>query len=132
MGTLLGFDYGPAKIGIAVGQTVTGTASPAGTLRAVRQKPDWSGIERLIDTWQPEALVVGLPHNMDDSESEIAAKARRFSRQLAGRYRLPVHLVDERLTSLAARQQLERPKNIEQLDAFAAKLILETWLSEHR
>lgn len=132
MGTLLGFDYGPAKIGVAVGQTVTGTATPVGTLRAVRQKPDWTGIARLIDTWQPQALVVGLPHNMDDSESEIAAQARRFSRQLTGRYRLPVHLVDERLTSLAARQQLERPKNIEQLDAFAAKLILETWLSEHR
>lgn len=133
MGTLLAFDFGPAKIGVAVGETLTGTASPVATLRAVRQKPDWRGIGHLIDTWQPDALVVGLPHNMDDSESEgIAAQARRFSRQLSGRYRLPVHLVDERLTSVAARQQLGRPKKIEDLDAFAAKLILETWLSEQK
>ena len=132
MATLLGFDFGPAKIGVAVGQTLTGTASPITTLRAVKQRPDWAGIKRLIDTWQPDALVVGLPHNMDDSEAEIAVQARRFSRQLAGRYRLPVHLVDERLTSLAARQQLGRPKKIEEFDAFAAKLILETWLSEQK
>lgn len=131
MGTLLGFDYGPAKIGVAVGQTVTATASPLVTLRAVAQKPDWNGISRLIESWKPDGLVVGLPHNMDDSESEIALQARRFSRQLAGRYRLPVHLIDERLTSLEARR-LKRPKNIEELDALAAKLILETWLSEQQ
>ena len=132
MGTLLGFDYGPAKIGVAVGQTLTGTASPLTTLRAIQQKPDWEGIGQLIDTWQPEALIVGLPFNMDDTEAEIAQRARRFARQLKGRYHLPVHMVDERLTSLEAKQQLSRrPKKIEELDAIAAKLILETWLSEH-
>ena len=131
-GTLLGFDFGPAKIGVAVGQTTTGTASPIGTLRAVQKKPDWKGIGRLIDAWRPDGLVVGLPYNMDDSETELAVQARRFSRQLNGRFHLPVYLVDERLTSLEARQRMGRPKHIEQLDAFAAKLILETWLSGHR
>jgi putative Holliday junction resolvase len=129
---LLGFDFGPAKIGVAVGQTQTGTASPVATLRAVQQRPDWEGISYLIETWHPGALVVGLPFNMDDSEAEPARRVRRFARQLEGRYRLPVHLVDERLTSLEAKGQLgQKPKKIEELDAIAAKLILETWLSEH-
>ncbi len=131
MTTLLGFDYGPAKIGVAVGQTMTGTASPLETLRAVQQRPDWDGISRLISTWEPQELVVGLPFNMDDTEAEPADKARRFARQLEGRYHLKVHLVDERLTSIEAKRLLDRkPKNIEELDAIAAQLILETWLSE--
>ncbi|MET0118810.1 MAG: Holliday junction resolvase RuvX [Sedimenticola sp.] len=131
MGTLLGFDYGPSKIGVAVGQTLTGSATPLDTLRSVQEKPDWEGISRLIEEWKPEALVVGLPFNMDDTEAEIAPRARRFARQLEGRYHLPVHMADERLTSLEAKRQLGRkPKKIEELDAIAAKLILETWLTE--
>jgi len=132
MTTLLGFDYGPAKIGVAVGQTLTGTATPLTTLRAVKQRPDWAAIGRLIESWRPDRLVVGLPLNMDDSEAPVAAGARRFARQLEGRYRLPVALVDERLTSRGAREAAGgRPGRIEELDALAAKLILETWLSEH-
>ncbi len=131
MGTLLGFDYGTAKIGIAVGQTVTGTATPLQTLRAVDQRPDWEAIGRLIGHWQPDALVVGLPCDMDDSETDITPRARRFARQLEGRYRLPVHMMDERLTSMEAQRLVGyRPRRIEDLDAIAAKLILETWLSE--
>ncbi|MET0104195.1 MAG: Holliday junction resolvase RuvX [Sedimenticola sp.] len=131
MGTLLGFDYGPSKIGVAVGQTLTRSASPLDTLRSVQEKPDWEGISRLIEEWKPEALVVGLPFNMDDTEAEIAPRARRFARQLEGRYHLPVHMADERLTSLEAKRQLGRkPKKIEELDAIAAKLILETWLTD--
>ncbi len=133
MTTLLGFDYGTAKIGVAVGQTLTGTATPLETLRAVRNKPDWQNIERLIEIWQPEALVVGLPFQMDDKEAEVADRAKRFSRQLTGRYGLPVYLVDERLTSREARNQAgKHVKRIEQLDAIAATLILETWLSDRK
>lgn len=132
MPTLLGFDYGPAKIGIAVGQTQTGTASPLTTFRAVQQRPDWDRIAAVIAEWRPDALVVGLPYNMDDTEADPAPRARRFARQLEGRFRLPVHLADERLTSREARNRLSRPpKRIEELDAMAAALILETWLSEH-
>jgi len=131
MGTLLGFDYGPRKIGVAVGQTVTNTATPLKTLRAFRDQPDWSGIARLIETWHPEALVVGLPFDLDDSEAQLAPEARRFARRLHGRFRLPVHLADERLTSREARQQASgRIRSIEELDAIAAKLILETWLHD--
>jgi len=131
MGTLLAFDYGLRKIGVAVGQTVTNTATPLETLRAVENRPDWGGIARLIQAWQPEALVVGLPFDLDDREAEVAPQARRFARQLQGRFGLPVHLADEKLTSREARQLGRgRIRNIEQLDAIAAKLILETWLHD--
>ncbi|MCB1758837.1 MAG: Holliday junction resolvase RuvX [Gammaproteobacteria bacterium] len=133
MATLLGFDFGTAKIGIAVGQTVTGTATPLVTLRTVGQQPDWTGIGELIRAWQPDALVVGLPCDKEGVETEVAPRAKRFARQLGGRFQLPVHMIDERLTSMAARSSLgRRPKRIEELDAVAAGLILETWLSEQR
>jgi len=134
MDTLLGFDYGPRKIGVAVGQTITGSASPLTTIRSHGERPDWARIEGLIREWRPKAAVVGLPFNMDDSETALAPRARRFARQLQGRFGLEVHLVDERLTSLEARRQLGRTaastKAIEAIDAMAAKLILETWLCE--
>ncbi|HSQ08979.1 MAG TPA: Holliday junction resolvase RuvX [Chromatiaceae bacterium] len=131
MGTLLGFDYGPRKIGVAVGQTITGSASPLTTIRSHGERPDWARIEGLIREWQPKAAVVGLPYNMDDSETELAPRARRFARQIEGRFGLQVHLVDERLTSLEARRQLGREAtSLEVVDAMAAKLILETWLCE--
>ena len=131
MATLLGFDYGPRKIGVAVGQTVTGSASPLTTLRSRHEKPDWPRIEALIREWQPQAAVVGLPFNMDDTETEIAPRARRFARQLNGRFALEVHLIDERLTTIEARRRIgNAPGSPESVDAMAAKLILETWLSE--
>ena len=131
MGTLIGFDYGLRKIGVAIGQTVTASASPLATVRSRGEKPDWPRIEALIREWQPEAAVVGLPFNMDDTETVIAPRARRFARQLQGRFGLPVHLVDERLTSIEARHRLGRAEGAEAVvDAVAAKLILETWLSE--
>ena len=130
-GTLIGFDFGPRKIGVAIGQRITGTAAPLTTLRGRGDRPDWPGIEALIREWQPEAAVVGLPFNMDDTETAIAPLARRFARQIQGRFGLPVHLVDERLTTLEARQILGRKATSrEVVDAMAAKLLLETWLSE--
>jgi putative Holliday junction resolvase len=131
MGTLLGFDFGPRKIGVAVGQTVTRSASPLVTLRSRDDQPDWPRIEHLVREWQPSAAVVGLPFNMDDTEATVAPRARRFARQLAGRFGLAVHLVDERLTSIEARRQLGRDAASRgRVDAMAAKLILETWLCE--
>ncbi|MGD9164247.1 MAG: Holliday junction resolvase RuvX [Chromatiales bacterium] len=132
MGTLLGFDYGTRKIGVAVGQTLTGTATPLETLRLVNHKPDWARISRLIEEWRPEALVVGLPLDVDDSETDATVPARRFSRQLEGRFRLKVYLADERFTSFEARDRLgHKAKRREEYDAMAAKLILETWFNEH-
>ncbi len=143
MPTLLGFDFGPRWIGVAVGQTVTGSATPLTTLKSRGERPDWAGIEALVREWQPAAAVLGLPFNMDDTEVDWSPRVHRFARQLEGRFRLPVHLVDERLTSVEARRQLaERPAgtrtgarpgratNPHAVDALAAALILETWLSE--
>jgi putative Holliday junction resolvase len=132
MATLLGFDFGPRKIGVAVGQTITGSASPLTTLRSNDKGPDWARIDSLVREWQPGAAVVGLPFNMDDTETALAPRVRRFARQLQGRFGLEVHLVDERLTSMEARRQLGRAATSpEVVDAMAAKLILETWLCEH-
>lgn len=136
MTTLLGFDFGPRKIGVAVGQTITASATPLKTLRSREERPDWAGIAALIQEWQPAALVVGLPFNMDGTEVDWAPRVHRFARQLEGRHGLRVHLIDERLTSLEARRLLDtRPGrkpglDADRLDALAAALILETWLRE--
>ena len=128
---VLGFDYGTKKIGIAVGQTLTQQASPITTLAMVQQRPDWDKIKQLIDEWTPNALVVGLPFNMDDTETHLADRIKRFGRQLEGRYRLPVHLIDERLTSREARREFSSAVQKSGVDAVAAKLITETWLNDY-
>jgi putative Holliday junction resolvase len=128
--TLLGFDYGTRKIGVAVGQTFTGTATPLTTLHQVQNRPDWNTIGRLIKEWRPDALVVGLPFQMDDTPAEMNRKALRFARQLEGRFHLPVHMADERLTSREAWSRIggKAIHDLGRIDAMAAKLILETWL----
>ncbi len=131
MQTLLGFDYGSHKIGIAVGQSLTQSANPLTTLGNRRiNKPDWDAIGRLIAEWQPDALVVGHPFEMSDREANNAEPAKRFARQLTGRYHLPVHMIDERLTTREAWLDLgsEAARDPTRVDAYAAKLILETWL----
>lgn len=129
---LLGFDYGTRRIGVAVGQTLTGSARPLTIVRARDGKPDWEAISRLIAEWRPAALVVGLPVHMDGTEHERTARAQRFGNQLAGRYNLPVHRVDERLTSYEAELDLRaQGRSGEALDAVAAQLILQSWLDAH-
>lgn len=135
--TLLGFDYGLRRIGVAVGQPVTGTASPLPALHARDGAPDWSAITRLVEEWQPAAIVVGVPYNMDDSRQEMTDRAERFSRQLHGRLKIPVHQVDERLSSReaedrlrTARQQGRRGRITKaEIDSAAACVLLETWLN---
>ena len=141
--TFLAFDYGTKRIGVAVGQELTGSASPLSTVRASDGKPDWDAITKLIEEWQPDEVVVGLPLNMDGSESELSRRAQRFGNQLHGRYNLRAHFMDERLSSLQAEEELrERPKSAPgnksrgkskkvqaaDIDKVAAKIILESWL----
>lgn len=133
MGTLLGFDFGTRRIGVAVGQTVTRTARPLCTLHSRDGGVDWAAITRLLDEWQPEALVVGLPVHMDGSEHELTARARRFGNRLAGRYNLRVFFVDERLSSDEAERQLAaegRAGDKSAVDRLAAQLILQAWLDQ--
>jgi putative holliday junction resolvase len=132
--TLLCFDYGLKRIGVAVGQELTGTANPLTTIRANDGKPDWPAISRLIEQWQPDALLVGLPLNIDGTFHELSYRAQRFGNQLHGRYNLPAHFMDERLSSLEAERLLKNRKGKkpqkEDIDKLAAKVILETWFAQ--
>ena len=133
--TYLAFDYGTRRIGVAVGNTVSGTATPLDTILVRNGRPDWTHITRLIEEWQPDALVVGMPLNMDDSENEITPLARRFGNQLQGRYHLPVHHVDERLTSRAALSEMEAAgytlaRSRQEVDSHAAREILLDFLNQ--
>lgn len=135
METALGFDYGRCRIGVAVGQTITGTGSPLATIKADQGKPDWQAVERLINEWQPTLFVVGMPKNMDGSAHQLTATITRFGNQLHGRYGLPVHYVDERLSSQEAERSLlpgQARKDKGVIDRVAAQLILQTWLDQNR
>jgi putative holliday junction resolvase len=129
--TVLGFDYGSRYIGIAVGQSVTATAAALETVQVRNGKPDWLRIQKLLEEWQPDAVVVGEPLNMDGTEQAMTVAARRFARQLHGRFGVPVHHVDERLSSVEARAQLAERGQLDRADhPYAAQLLLETWLAD--
>ena len=132
--TLLGFDYGTRRIGVAVGQQITHTVTPLTTLPCPNETPDWQAISKLIEAWQPDKLVVGLPLHLDGTAQPLTAKAQRFGNQLKGRYNLPVEMVDERLTSHEAETRLATHKGKSaktDIDALAAALILQSWLDQH-
>ncbi|HEX7047975.1 MAG TPA: Holliday junction resolvase RuvX [Gammaproteobacteria bacterium] len=137
--TFMGFDYGTRRIGVAIGQSLTGTASPLAAIAARDGAPDWDAITRLVEEWRPAAFVVGIPYNMDDSRQEMTDRAERFSRQLHGRFHLPVHAVDERLSSheaeerlRTARQEGRRGRLLKpEIDSAAACVLLETWLASY-
>jgi putative holliday junction resolvase len=134
--TYLGFDFGNKKIGVAVGQTTTGTASPLRTLRAVNQQPDWQGIADLIREWRPRGLVVGISRQNDGQDNPITPRMLKFCRQLEGRFGLPVYHQDETLSTFEAKQllfdevQINAARLWEVQDQLAAQLILQTWLSD--
>lgn len=130
---LLGFDYGSKQIGVAVGQAITGQARELCVLKAQNGVPDWQKVEALIKEWQPDAIVVGLPLNMDGSPSEMSERAEKFARRLNGRFNVAVHMHDERLTTFEAKgerlaqgQRGGYRKN--PVDALAAALLLQGWL----
>ena len=131
--TLLGFDYGTKRIGVAVGQDISRSVKPLTTLPSQNDKPDWDAISKLIAEWQPDRLVVGLPLHLDGSVQPLTQKAQRFGNQLKGRYNLPVEMVDERLTSHEAEAELAKRGGKmakADIDALAAALILQSWLDQ--
>ena len=130
MQTLLGFDFGTQRIGVAVGQSITGTATALCTVNARNNQTDWDRISELIDDWHPDALVVGLPLHADGSDSGTTTVVRNFAQQLGERSRLPVHIMDERLSSHAANQLQHQDKagRKADIDAIAAMIILQNWL----
>lgn len=136
--TYLGFDFGMKKIGVAVGQTNTATASPLQTIRSIQQNPNWELISQLIKEWQPIGLVVGISRQQDGTDNPVTPRMLKFCRQLEGRFQLPVYQQDETLSTFEAKQLLfdDLHVNATKLwsvqDQLAAQLILQTWLNNHQ
>jgi len=136
--TLLGFDYGQRRIGIAVGQEITHTAQGLTTLNC-SDGPDWDRIDKLLGEWRPQMLVVGMPHNMDDRPHPLHDEVKAFGDRLAERYNLPVEWIDERLSSVEAEAQLAKGSKSKQkkqdkaeIDKLAAQIILQSWLNSQQ
>lgn len=132
--TVLCFDYGTKNIGVAVGQTILFSASPLPNLKAKDGIPNWDKIKKIIAEWQPDLLLVGLPLNMDGSESPMTVRAKKFANRLHGRFGLVVEMADERLSSFAAKGEIieatgSRDFKSQQVDSLSAKIILESWFA---
>lgn len=132
---VMAFDFGTRRIGVAVGQELLGTGQPVALIPARDGIPDWHQIASLLDEWCPALVVVGLPLNMDDTENDMCARARKFGKRLHGRYHVPVEMVDERLTSFQAKGEVvaaggSRDFGRHGVDDRAAVLILETFFSQ--
>jgi putative Holliday junction resolvase len=134
-GTLLAFDFGEKRIGVAIGNTLLRRASPLTTIGDEKTDARFARIAALLSEWQPSALIVGLPSNDDGSPHELTALCRRFANRLKGRFNLPVILVDERYTSLSASAQLDEEgvhgrKQKPLIDQYAAQQILQAYFDE--
>ena len=132
----MAFDFGLRQIGVAVGNTVLGTTQAIAVLKANEGSPDWSAVAELILEWQPELIVVGSPINMDGTQSELSARADKFSRRLHGRFGTSVTLMDERLSSFEAKELARDAGHrgdyrAQPIDGVAAELILRSWLNEN-
>ncbi|NMT62597.1 Holliday junction resolvase RuvX [Marinobacter orientalis] len=132
---IMAFDFGTRRIGVASGQELLGTGRPLAMLPARDGVPDWDQIGSLLEEWKPDRVLVGLPLNMDDTENDMCARARKFGKRLHGRFHVEVEMVDERLTSFEARGDVmaaggSRDFGRDGIDDRAAVLILETWFHQ--
>ena len=130
--TILGFDFGKKFIGVAVGQELTGTATPLGSIKARDGIPNQEQLKKYFQEWQPDVIVVGLPLNMDGSPQQVTHDAKKFGNRLSNDFRLPVEFQDERLTTADAKQQLfdhggYRHLKKDNIDAESARLIIESF-----
>lgn len=133
--TVIGFDFGKKYIGVAVGQEMTGSASPLGSIKANDGIPNWDSLAKYLKEWQPDLIVVGLPLNMDGSEQQLTLDAKKFGSRIVGRFGLKVEFQDERLTTADAKEQLFSRggyKNLKKdnIDAESARLIIESFFEQ--
>ncbi len=133
--SVLGFDFGKKRIGIATGQTITNSATPCKTLKQVAGNPDWPAIEAEIKQWNPQALIVGMPYYTDGSENKMTAAVRQFAYELEKRFKLPVIEIDEALSSQQAEEFLKQnikitKQNKQEIDKMAAAIIVQRWLDQ--
>ena len=133
-GTVLAFDFGFRKIGVAVGNTLTKTTMPLDIIYTKNGGTPWSDIENLLEEWKPLSVIVGDPINMDDTFSEMSGKARKFAQRLHGRFSVKVLMVDERLSSFEAKSflqnEFEGKTSLDNIDSFAAEIVLKSWMKE--
>ena len=132
---MLAFDFGTRQIGVASGQKLLKTANPLTILRAKDGIPNLSQLQKLIDDWMPDQVLVGLPLNMNGSESQFCLRARKFGRRLHGKFGVEEAMVDERLSTFTAKEQYQTKNQRYKykkilVDDIAAVLILETWLAD--
>ena len=132
--TVLAFDFGFRKIGVAVGNTLTKTTMPLDIIYTKNGGPPWNDIENLLEEWKPLSVIVGDPINMDDSFSDMSGKARKFAQRLHGRFSVKVLMIDERLSSFEAKSflqnEFEGKTSLDNIDSFAAEIVLKSWMKE--
>lgn len=132
--TVLAFDFGLRKIGVAVGNTLTKTTMPLDIIHTKNGSTPWSDIENLLEEWKPLSVIVGDPINMDDTFSEMSGKARKFAQRLHGRFSVKVLMIDERLSSFEAKSFFQNEfggkTNLDNIDSFAAEIVLKSWMKE--
>ncbi|WP_211185268.1 Holliday junction resolvase RuvX [Thalassotalea algicola] len=133
--TVIGFDFGKKYIGVAVGQEITGTATPLGSVKAKDGIPQWDALEKYLKEWLPDYIVVGLPLNMDGSEQQLTKDARKFGNRVFGRFGINVEFNDERLTTASAKENLfasggYRNLKKDNVDAESARLIIESYFEQ--
>lgn len=127
-GVVIGFDFGLKRIGVAVGQTITQTASPTDIVLSKDGKPDWQHVTKLFEQWQPVAIVVGLPMRLNGEEQALTQPARKFGQRLSGRYNRPIFYIEEQLSSVEAKARVKNPTL--HIDDHAAQIILQNWLQQ--
>ena len=133
--TAMAFDFGLRQIGVAVGNMQLQTSQPLAIVNAKNGKPDWQVMEKIMQEWQPDLLVVGDPLNMDGSVGEMSERANKFARRLHGRWGTPIEMTDERLSSFEAKQDMRElghkgDYKSKPIDSYAAELILQTWFRQ--
>lgn len=133
--SVLGIDYGLKRMGIATGQTITGSASPITTLNQINGSPDWPALEQLITQWKPQALIVGMPYYLDGKENDMTKIVEAFCLELEQRFKLPVFKINEALSSYEAEATLKKNTKIgkhnkHEIDKMAAAIIVQNWLNQ--
>ena len=139
MSVVIAFDFGLKRTGVAVGNTVTGSATPECTLKSKDELPDWDGITKLFKEWQPSQIVVGMPTELDGSENPLKKRIERFCNQIQGRYNIAVDQENEQFTSIEAAQRLKQLRqngrkqkvSKDEVDKIAAAIILENWMQRN-
>jgi len=133
--SVVGFDYGKKRIGVATGQTITHSATPCTTINQIDGNPDWLSIEAEIKQWKPQVLIVGMPYHTDGSENKMTAACRQFCYELEKRFKLPVIETNETLSSDEAKDILKQhikinKQNKHEIDRMAAAIIVQRWLNQ--